>query len=77
MKNDEWILTKELGRLRKLGFYLQVERIKENETYNIVFEKSREILEPSCSIEEVLGITNALDICLRKIYKKQGIKINE
>ena len=75
MKNDEWILTKELGRLRSLGFYLQAERIKENERYNIVFEKSREILEPNCSIEEVLGIANALDICLRKIYMHQGIKI--
>lgn len=77
MKKDEWILSKELGRLRKLGFYLQAERIIENERYNVVFEKSREILEPNCSIEEILAIANSLDICLRKLYEYQGVKINE
>ena len=77
MKKDEWKLTKELGRLRILGFYLQAERIIENERYNIVFEKSREILEPNCTVEEVLGIANSLDICIRKLYAYQGVKLNE
>lgn len=70
MKHDEWTLTKELGRLREYGFCLQAERVekeKANERYNIVFEKSREILEPYCSIEEVIGITNSLETCFEKI----------
>ena len=66
MKHDEWALTKELGILRQYGFCLQAERSDKqipNERYNIVFEKSRKILEPYCSIEEVLGITNSLNRC--------------
>lgn len=74
MKKDEWALTQELGRLRKLGFCLQAERIIKNERYNIVFEKSREILEPNCSVEEVIGIANSLEICIRKVYAYQGAK---
>ena len=35
MKHDEWKLTKELGRLRVLGFNLQAVRQKENERYDI------------------------------------------
>lgn len=77
MKKDEWILTKELGRLRKHGFFLQAERIKENESYNIVFQNNKGILEPNCSIEEVLGITNSLDICLEMLYKYKGINYYE
>ena len=77
MKHDDWKLTKELGRLRVLGFHLQAVRREKNERYDIVFEKSREILEPNCSVEEVLGIANSLDICLRKLYTRNGVKMNE
>ena len=70
MKKDEWTLTKELGKLRQYGFLLQAERVdetKENDRYNIIFQYSREILEPSCSIEEVIGISNSLNRCLEKL----------
>ena len=70
MKHDEWTLTKELGCLREYGFCLQAERsdkTKANDRYNIVFEKSRRILEPYCTIEEVLGITNSLKTCFEMI----------
>lgn len=77
MKHDEWELSKELGRLRKLGFCLQAVRREKNERYDIVFEKSKKILEPNCSVEEVLGIANSLDICLRKLYEWNGVKIDE
>ena len=66
MKNDEWILTKELGRLRKYGFCMQAERVdkeKANDRYNIVLEQSRNVIEPYCSIEEIIGIVNALETC--------------
>lgn len=72
MKHDEWALTKELGVLRQYGFLLQAERVdktKKNERYNIIFQESKEILEPNCSIEEVLGITNSLKTCFNKIIE--------
>lgn len=77
MKKDEWLLTKELGILRKYGFSLQAERVdkkKKNEKYNIVFQNSREILEPNCSIEEVLGITNSLRTCFEKLKKYNKVR---
>jgi hypothetical protein len=78
MKKDEWILSKELGRLRKYGIYLNAKRIKENESYDIVFEKSRKVFEPSCSISEVLGITNALEQYSEfLILKNKKEKMNE
>lgn len=61
MKHDEWALSKELGRLRQYGLYLQAERVIKNERYNIVHEKNRTVFEPYCTVEEVLGITNALE----------------
>lgn len=78
MKKDEWTLSKELGRLRKYGINLNAERVKENECYNIVFEKSRKILEPSCTVQEILGITNVLEwyieyvIAYNKRMKNEG-----
>lgn len=72
MKKDEWALSKELGRLRKYGLNLNAERIKENEIYNIVFEKSRKVLEPSCSIEEILGITNVLEWYIENVLLKRN-----
>ena len=72
MKHDEWILTKEMKVLRNYGFRLQAERtIKEekNNRYNIVFENTKEILEPNCSIEEVMGIINSLKTCFDKIIE--------
>ena len=72
MKKDEWALSKELGRLRKYGLNLNAERIKENEIYNIVFEKSRKVLEPSCSIEEILGITNVLEWYIENVILKRN-----
>ncbi len=66
MKKDEWILSKELGRLRKYGLYLNAERIQKNEKYNIVHERSRNVLEPSCSVEEIMGITNVLEWYIKK-----------
>jgi len=77
MKNDEWMLTKELGKLRQYGFCLQAERVdksKQNDRYNIVFEKSRLVLEPYCSIEEVLGISNSLNRCFGMLKERN---INE
>jgi hypothetical protein len=74
MKHDEWALTKELGELRKYGLYLQAERTnkeKKNDRYNIVFQESREIVEFNSTIEEVIGIKTALEICIKKI---KGIK---
>ena len=70
MKHDEWALTKELGKLREYGFLLQAERsdkTRANDRYNIIFQNSREILEPYCSIEEVVGIANSLNICFSKL----------
>lgn len=78
MKKDEWTLSKELGRLRKYGINLNAERVEENECYNIVFEKSRKILEPSCTVQEILGITNVLEwyieyvIAYNKRMKNEG-----
>lgn len=72
MKHDEWILTKEMKVLRNYGFRLQAERtIKDskNHRYNIVFENTKEILEPNCSIEEVMGIINSLKTCFDKIIE--------
>lgn len=72
MKKDEWILSKELGRLRKYGIYLNAKRIKENESYDIVFEKSKKVFEPSCSVSEVIGITNALEQYSEFLISKKG-----
>ena len=78
MKKDEWTLSKELGRLRKYGINLNAERVEENECYNIVFEKSRKILEPSCTVQEILGITHVLEwyieyvIAYNKRMKNEG-----
>ena len=69
MKKDEWILSKELGRLRKYGYKLKAKRVKKNEIYDIVFENSGKILEPYCSIEEILGIVNSMEICLNMIIE--------
>ena len=72
MKNDEWRLTQELRRLRKYGFYLQARRCSESTMeykYDIVFANSKTILEPYCSLEEVLGIINSVDTCLNMITK--------
>ena len=66
MKKDEWVLSKELGRLRKYGLNLNAKRIKENESYDIVFENSKKVLEPSCSVNEILGIINVLDWYINK-----------
>lgn len=74
MKHDEWALTKELGVLRQYGLYLQAERTnkeKKNERYNIVFQESREIVEFNSTVEEIIGIITALEICIKKI---KGIK---
>ncbi len=71
MKKDEWTLSKELGRLRKYGLKLNAVRIKENEIYNIVFENSRKILEPSCTVDEVLGIVNVSEWILDTIYGRK------
>lgn len=76
MKHDEWALTKELGSLREYGLYLQAQRSekeKKNERYDIIFQGTSKILEPYCSIEEVIGIANSLKTCMeimkeRKIY---------
>ncbi len=70
MKHDEWALTKELGALRKYGLNLQAERTnkeKKNDRYNIVFQESREIVEFNSTIEEIIGIITALEICIKKI----------
>ena len=72
MKKDEWELTKELGKLRKYGFMLQAKRVNENEKnyrYNIIYEKSKKILEPECSVEEIIGIINVVEQCLERIKK--------
>ncbi len=72
MKNDEWRLTQELRRLRKYGFCLQARRCSDNQhdyRYDIVFANSNEILEPYCSLEEVLGIINSVETCLEMITK--------
>lgn len=74
MKKDEWVLSKELGRLRKYGLNLNAKRIKENESYDIVFENSKKVLEPSCSVNEILGIINVLDWYINKCieYKRKS-----
>ena len=74
MKKDEWALSKELGRLRKYGLNLNAKRIKENESYNIVFENSGKILEPSCSVEEIMGITNVLEWFIEGLIAKRNSK---
>lgn len=81
MKNDEWKLTKELERLRKFGFLLQARRCSEmdpcNYKYDIVFANSQTVLEPYCSLEEVMGIINSLETCLNMIiaYNEKKRKI--
>ena len=81
MKNDEWKLTKELGRLRKFGFLLQARRCSGmdpcNYKYDIVFANSQMILEPYCSLEEVMGIINSIETCLNMIidYNEKKRKI--
>ena len=75
MKKDEWILSKELGRLRKYGLKLNAVRIKENEIYNIVFEESRKVFEPSCTVEEIIGITNALEQFSEMLIEKRRREI--
>ena len=71
MKKDEWKLTKELGRLRKYGFLLQAKRCTEDDPYNfkydIIFANSKNVLEPYCSLEEVMGIINSIETCLDMI----------
>ena len=64
--NDEWALTNELRRLNKYGFLLRAKRTFEGVIgiYDIIFVNSQNILEPNCSIEEVVGITNSLETCL-------------
>ncbi len=67
MRNDEWRLTQELRRLNKYGFYLWARRCPSSiydYRYDIVFSNSEYILEPYCSIEEVMGIINSVDTCL-------------
>lgn len=68
MRKDEYTLTKELRRLAKYGLLLQAKRISYSETegykYNILFTDDKRILEPDCSVSEVMGIINSLDICL-------------
>lgn len=75
MKKDEWTLSKELGRLRKYGLKLNAVRIKENEIYNIVFEESRKVFEPSCTVEEIIGITNALEQFSEMLIEKRKRKL--
>lgn len=77
MKKDEWTLSKELGRLRKYGLNLNAVRIKENEIYNIVFEESRKVFEPSCTVEEIIGITNALEQFSEMLIEKRRRKIRD
>ena len=78
MKKDEWKLTKELGRLRKYGFLLQARRCSENYPYNykydIIFANSKNVLEPYCSLEEVMGIINSIETCFDMIidYNKKS-----
>ena len=72
MKDDEWRLTQELKRLRKYGFCLQAKRCSEvtqDYRYDIIFANSKTILEPYCSLEEVLGIINSVETCLNMIIK--------
>lgn len=68
MRKDEYTLTKELRRLTKYGLLLQAKRISYDETegykYNILFTEDKRILEPECSVSEVMGIINSLDVCL-------------
>lgn len=77
MKKDEWILTKELGRLRKYGYKLQAERVRENISYNIIFEETKRILEPNCTIEEIMSIINVLEKCLEMLIEYNKRKENE
>ncbi len=77
MKQDEWRLTQKLSRLKKYGFVLQARRCTDNPLdyrYDIVFANTKDILEPYCSLEEVLGIINSVDTCLSMIidYNKKN-----
>lgn len=76
MRNDEWRLTQELSRLRKYGFLLQARRCSDDPQdykYDIIFANSKAVLEPYCSLEEVIGIINSIDTCLNMIicYNKE------
>ena len=76
MRNDEWRLTQELRRLRKYGFLLQARRCSDDPQdykYDIIFANSKAVLEPYCSLEEVIGIINSIDTCLNMIigYNKE------
>ena len=76
MRNDEWRLTQELRRLNKYGFYLWARRCSSNiddYRYDIVFANTEYILEPYCSIEEVIGIINSVDTCLNLVILECGI----
>ena len=76
MRKDEYTLTKELRILSKYGLLLQAKRISYDETdgykYNILFTEDKRILEPECSVSEVMGIINSLDVCLG--IQKSNIK---
>lgn len=76
MKHDEWALTKELGELRQFGLFLQARRSEKeikNDKYDIIFQGTTKILEPYCSIEEVIGITNSIKTCMQIIKERNYI----
>ena len=60
MKKDEWRITEELRRLNKYGIRFTARRSFEDQIgiYDIIIQNTEEIVEPSCSVEEILGIIN-------------------
>lgn len=66
MKNDEWKLTKELGKLRKYKINLQARRKVKNKIYDIIYEKDEKIFEPYCTVQEIIGIINAIDKIMKE-----------
>ena len=74
MKKDEWILSKELGRIRKYGIHFQAQRANETQAenqaelrYDIVTEKTREVIVPYCTIEEIMSVTLALEKVMERL----------
>ena len=79
MRKDEYVLTKELRRLEKYGLVLQAKRIGFIENsgykYNILFTEDKSIVEPGCSVEEIMGIINSLEICLQKLKENKKLTV--
>lgn len=72
MKKDEWALTEELKRLNKFGFIIRAKRTFEDKQgmYELFFLHTNEILEPCCTVEEVMGIINTSEILLSKYIER-------